>query len=165
MKIKYSNIKIVQNCSTVICVRNPYYRSISGFLDKVASGKTQKFERYTGFGTANPNMFLEFLHQLRDMGVSNSEPHFYPQVDLMFQEKNNFTKVIKVERLQLDMMEFLEQIGQDPSLSSRLNKPHEMEARIPGKITRSDQRRDFLNQKTTNLIEELYADDFDTFDY
>ncbi len=164
-KVPFAQISMLSKCHSFTCVRNPYHRSISGFLDKVGSGYQKNYAEYRGYGDPTASSFLDFLKQIDDWGTERINPHFIPQSNLLFQPIEYFTKVAKVENLQLDMADFLEEIGKDPSHAAKLAQPHQLEKSIPNKITNSHARIDFLNSETKRMIEKIYAVDFENFSY
>lgn len=150
--------------ATLVTVRNPYTRAVSGYLDKIAHGTNPRYANYPGFGQTSPAAFETFLAAARDRRFFSNR-HFYPQTALLFQPAERFTKVARLETLAVDMAAFLARIGHDPAPAARLDRPHALEARVPGKIQNSAAHPHYLTPTARALIASLYDADFATFGY
>ena len=154
----------MRSFSTLVTVRNPYYRAISGFLDKIAKGTNPRYEDYPFFGEDGPEVFESFLDQCGQQNFFGNR-HFFPQTALLFQPAERYTKIARVESLPEDMADFMSRIGQDPDAAQALRKPHALEAKEEGKIQNSTEKSHYLTPGARRLIEEMYARDFDVLGY
>lgn len=154
----------MRSFATLVTVRCPYHRAISGFLDKVAKGTNLRYEGYPFFGQDGPEVFEKFLEEC---GRRNffSNRHFYPQSALLFQPVSRYTKIARIESLPSDMAVFLSRIGEDSAAAQALRKPHNLEINEEGKIQNSSEKSHYLTPGVRRLIETLYARDFITFGY
>lgn len=150
--------------ATLVAVRNPYHRSISGFLEKIALGKALHYRDFPSFGENSPEAFEVFLKSLKQNHFFGDR-HFFPQTALMFQPKEHYTKVARLETLVHDMGAFLDQIGQDPTRAAALKQPHKLERDQIGKIQNSTSKEHYLTSRAVELIEDLYHSDFEVLGY
>ncbi len=149
---------------TIVVVRNPYTRAISGYLDKIASGSNPRYSAVQGFGSASPEGLETFLGRLSETRFLRDR-HFYPQTRLLFQGIDEYSCVAKLETIVPDMTRFLRQIGQDPALAQSLSKPHSLEQKQAGKITLSAKKKSLLTDRSREIIRNLYAQDFADLGY
>jgi len=160
----YRDILRMRSFSTLVIVRNPYYRAISGFLDKIAKGTNPRYENYPYFGKDGPEIFEKFLAHCGQQNFFKNR-HFLPQTALLFQPPDRYTKIARLETLPEDMSDFLFQIGADPAAAQVLQKPHAIEIKEESKIQNSSEKFHYLTPRACRLIETLYARDFDSFGY
>lgn len=147
-----------------VVVRDPYSRTLSAFLDKVASGRSEKFAFCGGFGQNNAEGFSAYLDFLSGGGW-RWDRHFWPQRDLLFQPVSHFNAIAKLESLVEDMREILAATGQFPTHADRLIKPHSVEAGTK-KITDATKRLGhYYTDHSIALVSRIYASDFKLFGY
>lgn len=146
-------------------VRDPYSRALSGFLNKVASGKnSREFGNFAGFGNSTQTGFLEFLTYL-DAGALYKDRHFWPQSELLFQPVEHFSYIAKLETLVQDMKTILSEIGHDPAYADVLARPHKVEAGSSKITSANSKMAHYYSLTSVELVRKLYAKDFEQFDY
>ena len=144
---------------SLVVVRNPYRRALSGFLDKVSPGLDKMYSQFPGFGSPSSEGFADFLEYLLLTDYGNNR-HFWPQTRLLFQPINGFDYIVRMENMVEDMKKVLVSINIDPQKASVLHKPHELELKEPRKITYSSEKSYLFNKKSISTIEILYKEDF-----
>lgn len=149
---------------SLVVVREPYARVLSAWLNKMEGDAPRGFRHFPGHGLTGPEGFEAFLAFL-DQGGLHSKRHWTPQVDLMFQPAERFSRVARLERLADDMAGCLADIGLDPVLAQSLAQPHRLEVGTK-KITGAANRLDgYYSAKGRAIVARLYRADFDTFGY
>lgn len=149
---------------SLIVVRDPYTRILSGFLQKIVLANDERFRRFPGFGEQTDTAFVAFLRYLEENDYGGNR-HFWPQVRLLYQPPDAYTFTAKLETLTGDMADFLSAIGRDPAMAKALEKPHPLEARQAGKITSAGKNRHLITDEARELVRRLYREDFETFEY
>lgn len=145
--------------------RNPYTRTLSAFLDKIAFENDPKFASYPGFADPSAEGFLKFLLFLEGR-KSKPNKHFWRQTDLLYQPLDRFTCVAKLESLSADLNAFLDQAGIGNASALRFDQPHSLERSETGKITGAQTKiSEYYNNETMQLVEKVYRADFDLFGY
>ncbi len=137
-------------------VRDPYARTLSAYLDKIARGKAQSrhFHRWRG-ATAEP-AFIDFLRFLDDGGL-HRDPHWAPQSDLLLLPAERFDFIGKVERLGEDLAQVVARVF-DPATEPVLLRAG----------PRTDTRAlmaDFYTPEAIRTVNRLFARDFEAFGY
>lgn len=162
----FHSIVMMRSWKTLVVVRNPYNRSLSGFLEKVASGKSRngRFDFYPGFGEQSAEAFEQFLEHLKEHDYGKNR-HFFRQTDLLFQNLSKYTCVAKLENLAQEIVPLLIDLGCDPIAARKFYSPHDLEKKETGKITNSSKRTSMISPKAKKLIQELYREDFEQFGY
>lgn len=161
---RFSDIARLRFYRTLVVVRSPYTRALSGYLEKVGFGLRAGYAAYPGFGEISTDGFERFLLHLRANSRTNDR-HFWRQSDLLFQPLENYSCVARLETIVDDMRGFLPVIGVAPDVAERFAVPHALERQEVGKITDSARRGDLLSARAREIIEDLYAPDFDAFGY
>lgn len=171
LQMTWKEIWALQHMRSIVVVRDPFSRVLSGFLQKVARGsrgthRDQKYAEFPGFGDATPEGFLAFLLGLEN-GLIHRNRHFWPQSSLLFQRLDRFDHVIKLETLVGDMTNLLNAIGMDPNLAMRLSEPHRVDVEGGGtKITRATNKMSaYYDVQSRELVRRLYLRDFEAFGY
>lgn len=159
-----SAILRLRGFATLATVRNPYHRTISGFLDKIAGGTNPRYADYPCFGESSVAAFETFLTACRK-GDFFGNRHFQPQVRLLFQPASHFTAIARLERLVADMDALLVTRGYPVGTAASLAEPHPLERRDATKIQNSTEKEHYLSESAMRLIEDLYSEDFETFGY
>ncbi len=163
-KMRIFDIRKIKTLKSLVVVRNPYSRALSGFLDKLSRGTSSTYQGFSGFGNDTPEGFLAFLQFLKN-GNMHLNRHFWPQEELLFQPVERFDYVIKLENIEVGMQKLLEDIGKDPAYAAALKSPHKVEAG-GRKITSASRRlQQYFTPAAIILVQEIYAKDFRTFDY
>ena len=80
--VDLSNWDNLSESKSFVCVRNPYFRAISGFLEKVGRGENTEFQAYGGYGDPTVSGFETFLDDLANSEWRSVDRHFWPQTNL-----------------------------------------------------------------------------------
>jgi hypothetical protein len=162
---RFSEIARIKSMNSLLCVRSPYSRALSGFLQKVGTGNMRKYSGYGGFAEPDQSGFEAFLRDIAERPLGQINRHFWPQSKLVFQRPENFTYVAKLESIAEDMKKFFEQIGVRSDIWLHMHKPHSIEYSQSGKITKSKERGDLISDEARRMIESIYVEDFEIFSY
>ncbi len=137
-------------------VRNPYSRTLSAYLDKVK--RKQDDGRWRG----KHRDFEGFLRWLRE-GALYSNAHWAPQSSLLLLPLQRFEFIGKVESLEHDLkiiLQRLDPISRDATgTSDGIRSVHHHATGAQEKLNH------YYNETTQELVLEMYADDFDHFQY
>ena len=139
-------------------VRNPFARVLSAYLDKVKHRNDiyLSFARYVGIDLAKDISFTEFLTHLAAMRGRVLNRHWAPQ-----------TGVIQARALRYDFVGALETIGDDLGLILRncgFSDSH-IQSFIPHARKSGSKIADFYDDTATDLVREIYRDDFRLLGY
>ncbi len=162
--VPFTAIPRMRSFKTLVTVRNPYHRVISGFLDKIAGGTDPMHAGYPCYGDASISAFETFLQHCMDRDFFGNR-HFMPQSKLLILPVEKFTKVARLESLVADVDAFLTALGHRPGTASPLATPHPLEMRDDNKIHGSARKQHYLTPTAVRLIENLYSSDFEAFGY
>lgn len=147
-------------------VRNPYKRIFSAWQSKVLLCEPLQMERYKGQAfvdcdissmsdvTVSFEQFLEFLHTHEAPDYQDS--HWTPQCDLLRPDLFPYTAVSKIEdtkKLNAALNKHLGDAYINPFTTARAN-----ESVIP-------YLPEFISSRSKEIIDLLYARDFELFDY
>ncbi|SIR05305.1 Sulfotransferase family protein [Alkalispirochaeta americana] len=148
-------------------VRNPYYRVLSAYLEKLTGQKVNgKYTEIPGVGRSSPEGFATFLRFLAAGGLYENR-HWWPQVDSLFQPVEEFSFIGKLEKIVDEMGIILEANGLDPVLAQSLARPHEYELQESETRITSAQRRaaEFYSDEAVSIVSTLFEKDFKAFGY
>lgn len=163
--LSLSELRQLEDYHSLAVVRDPYARTLSVFLDKVAPGTNEIFAKCPGFGDATPSGFKLFLSYLENEGT-RFDRHFWPQVDLLYQPIDKFSFIGKLETLSDDLSRFLKRIQLNSFEKDRFAKPHVLEESEPGKITKAKGNLSiFYDNAAERKVEAIYLQDFKSFGY
>ena len=141
-------------------VRNPWSRTLSAFLDKVAKAESDKYAMAAGYGDDSVEGFVSFLRFL-DNGGLHVNHHWRPQSALLLLPKERFDHVCRLEALADDLPRALAGTGLVLPHAGRLRRPHPIEASRAGKITQATERmRHYYTNEALDLVSRMYASDF-----
>jgi len=130
-------------------VRNPYTRTLSAYLDKI--------ER-RALRAGKESSFRDFLLQAKSQRrFLFSNAHWAPQSSLMLIPVEQFDFIGKVESLSDDLAEITRRIR--PELEQTLSS-FKKNATGAG-----DKLRQYYDDELIALVQDLYRDDFTTFNY
>ena len=160
-----SQLRTVLGYKSLVVVRDPYSRTLSAFLDKVAPGVSHLHSNVPGFGDSSANGFKLYLDFLLAGGVRRDR-HFWPQVDLLFQPIQYFDCVARLEDLDRDLRSFLKERGVSQNRLANMRKPHVLEQAEQGKITNATRRLEkYYDDASRRVVRQVYQSDFDTLKY
>lgn len=128
-------------------VRNPYARTLSAYLDKVAREAPPQDPK-AGFAA-----FLESLAN----GELHSNTHWAPQHSLMLIPVSHFDFIGKVEALDEAWRTIQSRIRPDLPLA--------MTSTLGNQTGANDKLRQYYDAPQVRLVQRLYAEDFSTFGY
>lgn len=164
------DLKRLQEYFWFTVVRNPYSRLLSAYLyvqkgQEKERGLSQVID-YPGLAKLNPSGFKEFINFLKhDDGIYKNK-HWWPQTDLLFMPVNRFDFIAKTESLEQDLEYVFQQLGLSKNHNLSLSKPHAAETSVDWKVTNANNKLlEFYDNKTTEIVYELYQSDFINFKY
>lgn len=166
----------IENYTTIIIIRNPYKRIVSGFLDKYS--ESGEFRRHWRL----PNLsFSEFVNELIKKNWGNiDEHHFTPQTSEKFDRKILLSKNIKFYDINNIDYGYIENLYNKKIPECVLNKKqgherhyHIKEGKIWDKcvydlnideyINYDVDIKHFYNEEIKNKVFNYYKNDFDFF--
>lgn len=135
----------------ISCVRNPFTRALSGFLDKVPSRDPKYFPELRN---RRVETFEEHLLAIADFRAKRLNFHFRPQhINLDFPNLG-YDVIFYLERLSVLSRFFAHVV---PDLTLQTNAPHSKSARSKLGAHYTD--------RAIELVREIYASDFASFGY
>jgi hypothetical protein len=145
--------------------RNPYTRCLSTFLNKVAPGNAALYSFVPGFGDDSARGFEKFIHFLEG-GGTRSNPHFYSQTHLLFFRPEYFSRIGKLENLDLELRLICTDVGLPYPHDLEASAPHRVEQSCEGKVTKADRKLDMYYTKDLfDRVRDLYIADFEIGGY
>ena len=142
-------------------VRNPWSRSLSAFLDKIADGLNEKYAFVDGFGDNSARGFEAFASFLAHGGL-RSNHHWRPQNEILLLPASRFSHICRLEHLAHDLPLALQSTGLTLPPKERLQKPHRIESGQQGKVTNASSRlTSYYSPQTARTIYQLFQDDFE----
>jgi hypothetical protein len=136
-------------------VRNPYTRTLSAYLDKVARQKVVP-EGLRRRAAGRPPSFLDFCLYLDDGGLHDAV-HWAPQTSMMVLPVPVLDLVAKLENFDADFRRVLEAIGLGDRFEVSRHDPHK---------TDSDRKRaEYYCDRSREIVARLLAEDFRLLGY
>jgi hypothetical protein len=133
------------------CVRNPFTRALSGYLDKVAPRKRML---YPELRKRNVENFDQHLLALADFRSKRLNSHFRPQhINLDFPTIN------------YDVIFYLENLSALSDFFARISPEFNLETFAPRPRSANSKLRDHYTNRAVKLVQEIYAQDFSLFGY
>lgn len=161
-----SEVKKFADYFSFVISRDPYARSLSAFVQQVGKRQQPRNQDIAGAGNDSPQGFLEFLRYLDSGGINYGNRHFWRQVDLLYQPKEMYSYVGKLENLVADMREILTLNNINSSCAEELCAPHEKEQQQQLKITSASKNLEvYYTEEAKSIVRRIYAADFATFGY
>jgi len=159
--LSWEEVDRIKNAFKFLFVRNPYTRTLSAYLSKIAKSE-QKRQDYSGKAprlfkkySKNPS-FVDFCRFL-DNGGSYDNKHWAPQTSLMVLPPEGFDFIGKLENMKEDFRFVTQKI---PMLNGKT-----LLERL-GYNTRASKRlEEFYDPYCYDVISRLYKEDFETFKY
>ena len=135
----------------ISCVRNPYTRALSGYLDKVATRDPRYFPELRDHSVEN---FEQHLLAIADYRPKRLNFHFRPQhINLDF-PNINYDAIFYLENLSAISRFFAEM---SPKITLETSAPHSRSA--------NSKLRDHYTDRAVKLVQGIYAQDFSVFGY
>jgi hypothetical protein len=140
---------------TFTLVRNPYTRTLSAYLDKVARQKVVPRALRQRAVNTTPS-FLDFCLYLEDGGL-NDAVHWAPQTSMMLLPIDKLDHIAKLERFDEDFGAVLQRLGLADRVEVRRHDPHK---------TNSDEKvAAHYCDRSREIVARLMADDFRLLGY
>lgn len=137
----------------ISCVRNPFTRALSGFLDKVATRDPRYFPELR---SRRVDTFEEHLLAVAEYPAKRLNFHFRPQYLNLDFPNLTYDAVFYLEQLSV-FSEFCGKVA--PDLTLERSSPHSRGAGDRSKL------REHYSDRAVALVKEIYADDFRLFGY
>lgn len=142
-------------------VRNPFTRTLSAYLNKIATGNGnsvwKKFcKRYGG----HTYSFKEFLRMIAADDIEELDPHFRPQYINVLYPFIPFNFVGKLERM-ADAHAYMASCGIEPN-----SVDQDVSSSVSRNRTGANEKiASFYDEECEAIVRELYRDDFIAFGY
>ena len=141
-------------------VRNPWTRTLSAFLDKIANGPHDKYGTIPGFGDNSKTGFEAFIAFLGNGGL-HANHHWKPQNDALLLPASHFQTICRLEHLAEELPVALAQTGITLPSPDRLRQPHRIESNQHSKLTQAASKLlQYYSPSTIKAVADLYAADF-----
>jgi hypothetical protein len=135
----------------ISCVRNPFTRTLSGFLDKVTHPTTPVLRE---FGYRRIDDFETYLHIIAKLEARDMNGHFRAQNVNLDYPRIAYDAIFYLENL-APLTRFLLQVC--PGFKLERNAPHARGA--------NSKLREYYTDRTVDLVREIFARDFELFGY
>ena len=146
-------------------VRNPWTRTLSAFLDKIANGPHDKYGAIPGFGDNSKAGFEAFIAFLSNGGLQANH-HWKPQNDALLLPASHFQTICRLENLSDELPLALAKTGLSLPDPERLQQPHRIESQQHSKLTRASSKlQRFYSASSIKAVADLYSADFKLGNY
>ena len=146
-------------------VRNPWTRTLSAFLDKIANGPQDKYGSIPGSGDNSKAGFEAFITFLESGGL-HANHHWKPQNDALLLPASQFKSFSRLEHLSTELPNALAESGLTLPNSEQLQQPHRIESNQHSKLTQASSKLSrYYSLKTIQAVADLYTDDFKLGNY
>ena len=150
----------LKNASFFTVVRNPWTRTLSAFLDKIANGPQEKYGSIPGFGDNSKAGFEAFVTFLGGGGLHTNH-HWKPQNAALILPASHFKSICRLEHLSDELPDALKETGLVLPSSEQLQQPHRIESNQHSKLTQASSKlQRYYSPATTQAVAKLYAADF-----
>ena len=154
------------------CVRNPFVRVLSAYLDKIitvkniwtrdAQGKiVEELEKWPREGlkfTVHEKIsFEQFLRRLKEKPIKEIDNHFKPMWAVIMYPVIKYNKIVRLENFDRDFQEVMNHFGIPGKPSDYRSAEHATKA--------SDHLSTYYTKKCIKLVQEKYKEDFEYFGY
>ena len=148
--------RMVNDAFKFTVVRDPYSRVLSAFQSKILGGRPQAELFRAWAGSDDTPSFAQFCRYLAD-GNQYADMHWAPQADMLLLPIEMFDFVGKVETLDADLAHITARIFGEEASKGMVQA---------GKVTgATDKVAQAYGPEQFEIISDIYAADFDTFDY
>ncbi len=139
------------------CVRNPYDKALSGYLDKFFEEKRDEYKTKLGFEAGQEVSFHDFLQRLIETPLRDIDIHFLPSWCTLLMPHVEYDKIVHLENFDEDFQDIMQ----------RLNLPGKPgDYKTDGHATRSSSKlTKHYTKECIKLVQELYKSDFEYFRY
>ena len=146
-------------------VRNPWTRTLSAFLDKIANGPHDKYGAIPGFGDNSKAGFEAFIAFLSNGGLQANH-HWKPQNDALLLPASHFQTICRLENLSDELPLALAKTGLSLPDPERLQQPHRIESQQHSKLTRASSKlQRYYSASSIKAVADLYSADFKLGNY
>ena len=146
-------------------VRNPWTRTLSAFLDKIANGPHDKYGAIPGFGDNSKSGFEAFIAFLSNGGLQANH-HWKPQNDALLLPASHFQTICRLENLSDELPLALAKTGLSLPDPERLQQPHRIESQQHSKLTRASSKlQRYYSASSIKAVADLYSADFKLGNY
>lgn len=154
------------------CVRNPFVRALSSYLDKIMTVKkiwtrdqqgkvVEEPEVWPreglGFTMTQKISFKQFLEKLREKSIKEIDNHFKPMWAVIMYPVVNYNKIVHLETFDRDFQEVMDYLGIPGKPKDYLSAEHATKA--------VKKLSEYYTPECVALVLEIYKDDFKYFDY
>ena len=141
-------------------VRNPWTRTLSAFLDKIANGPQDKYGSIPGFGDNSQAGFEAFIAFLVSGGL-HANHHWKPQNDALLLPASQFKSICRLEHLSTELPNALAKSGLTLPSTEQLQQPHRIESNQQSKLTQASSKLSrYYSPTTIQAVADLYTPDF-----
>lgn len=144
-------IETCQERYVISCVRNPFARALSGYLDKVEGKDPLPYGEFRGRAVRS---FDDYLRALVKYSPVIMDMHFRPQ-----------STNLDYPRLTYDAIFYLEHLSCMARYLSRIVPGFELRTHAPHSRNSSEKLRQYYTDFSVELVREIYAQDFASFGY
>ena len=150
----------LKKASFFTVVRNPWTRTLSAFLDKIANGPQDKYGSIPGFGDNSKAGFEAFITFLESGGL-HANHHWKPQNDALLLPASQFKSICRLEHLSTELPNALAESGLTLPNSAQLQQPHRIESNQHSKLTQASSKLSrYYSPTTIQAVANLYTADF-----
>ena len=150
----------LKKASFFTVVRNPWTRTLSAFLDKIANGPQDKYGSIPGFGDNSKAGFEAFITFLESGGL-HANHHWKPQNDALLLPASQFKSICRLEHLSTELPNALAKSGLTLPSTEQLQQPHRIESNQQSKLTQASSKLSrYYSPTTIQSVANLYTADF-----
>ena len=147
----------ISKCSRrfiISCVRNPYTRALSCFLDKIERKVPRTPRALRDLRNRGVESFEQYLFELSRLNPRDLDPHFRPQhINLNF------------PNISYDRVFFLENTNPLNRFLVQLSPGFQLETFAPHSRSSNSRIRSYYTDRSAELVRSIYANDFLSFGY
>ena len=138
----------------ISCVRNPYTRALSCFLDKIERKVPRTPRALRDLRNRGVKSFEQYLFELSRLNPRDLDPHFRPQhINLNF------------PNISYDRVFFLENTNRLNRFLVQLSPGFQLETFAPHSRSSNSRIRSYYTDRSSELVRSIYANDFLSFGY
>jgi len=130
----------------ISCARNPYTRSLSGYLDRVVNGDPSLYREFRG---RKPHSFEAFLEVLLSSKPETLDPHFRPQYLNLWLKSVSYDAIFYLEDIATLRRALRGTIGE-----------FELETFAPHSRRAQEKMRTYYTPRAVELVKAIYEEDF-----
>lgn len=138
------------------CIRHPYDRMLSSFLDKIQPTGKNYFRENLGFAEDETVSYAEFLRRVKAKPIKELDEHFKPMWVLTMHPVIRYNKTIRLDEFYQDWAEVMQHIGIHGTPSDYDGTWH---------ATHASSKREYLTEECATLLEKLCEEDLKIFGY